>query len=144
MEKIQSEGSEKVSSAVTSFARHYIEPEKKSTMDQITEMVKSKYGKGSRKASDTSFLTSVLDDQERVRKRVFAEASPMITSLFCSLASIAGLVSNDGGSFLFRHIPNNLIATWDLKEMTRYFFIIRASWDDNPDWILNAEKKLME
>ena len=43
----------------------------------------------------------------------------MITSLFCSLASTSGLVSNDGGSFLFRYIPNSMIAIWDFKEIVR-------------------------
>ena len=80
-------------------------------MDQGIDMVKSKYGKGSRKALDINFLTSVFNEHEKVRKRVFMEASPMITSIYCSLASIAGLAANNGGSFLFRHIPNELIAT---------------------------------
>ena len=68
----------------------------------------------------------------------------MITSFFCTLASISGLSSNDGGMFLFRHIPNSLITNWDLKNLSCYFFIVRAAWDDNPDWILNAEKSLVQ
>ena len=56
MDKIQSEGPEKVSSVVTSFKRHDIEPEKKRTMDQVTDMAKSKYGKGSGKALRTSIF----------------------------------------------------------------------------------------
>ena len=27
--------------------------------------------------------------------------------------------------------------------MVKYFFVIRAAWDDNPNWILVAEKKIM-
>ena len=49
-----------------------------------------------------------------------------------------------GGNFVFRHIPNDLIFHWNLKSLARYFFIIRAARDENPNWILLAENKILE
>ena len=146
MDSIKSDNSpaELPSAATTSIGRHDIEVDKKCTMDQAVAKIRAKYGRASQKASDTAFVTSVIEEHEKIRKRVSAEASPLVTSYFCSLASIAGLDSNDGGVFMFRHIPNVLIAKWDVKHLAKYFFIVRAAWDDNPEWILAAEKLLMK
>ena len=130
--------------SITSFGPQDIEPEKKRTFEEIKNIASNNYGKHSKNANDNKFLEEVQKEHEIVRKRVFSEAGPLVTSFYCSLASISGLSTTDGGNFVFRHIPNDLISHWNLKSLVRYFFIIRAGWDDNPNWILLAEKKILE
>ena len=129
--------------SATSFRKNDIEPEMKLNLEDIKTIVSDRYGKHSKNARDENFLKLVTEENNRVRKRVFAEAGPLVTSIFCSLAEIAGISKIDGGTFLFRHIPNGFIHNWDLKNLVKLFFVIRAAWDDNPNWILFAEKKIM-
>ena len=130
-------------SDVTSFWKDDIEPEKKLKLEDVKTIVSDRYGKRSKHISDENFLKLVTEENYRIRKRVFAEASPLVTSIFCSLAEISGISKSNGGTFLFRHIPNGFIHNWDLKNLVNFFFVIRAAWDDNPNWILVAEKKIM-
>ena len=144
MDRLASDYTNTSNYSKTSFGEKDIEPEKKRTLEELKNIASNIYGKHSKKANDNKFLEEVQKEHKIVRKRVFSEAGPLITSCYCSLASISGLSTTDGGTFLFRHIPKNLIIQWNLKSLVRYFFIIRAAWDDNPNWILLAEKKILE
>lgn len=144
MDRLASDYTNTSNYSKTSFGEKDIEPEKKRTLEELKNIASNIYGKHSKKANDNKFLEEVQKEHQIVRKRVFSEAGPLITSFYCSLASISGLSTTDGGTFLFRHIPNDLITQWNLKSLVRYFFTIRAAWDDNPNWILLAEKKILE
>ena len=65
MDTIEQGGKEKVSDLITSFARQDIDPDKKCRVDQITDMIKNTYGKGSCKARDINFVTSVIEEHEK-------------------------------------------------------------------------------
>ena len=130
-------------SDVTSFRKNDIEPEKRLKLEDVKTIVSDRYGKRSKHISDENFLKLVTEENYRIQKRVFAEASPLVTSIFCSLAEISGISKSDGGTFRFRHIPHSFIHNWDLRNLVKFFFVIRAAWDDNPNWILVAEKKIM-
>ena len=96
-------------SDVTSFRKNDIEPEKKLKLEDVKTIVSDRYGKRSKHISDENFLKLVTEENYRIRKRVFAEASPLVTSIFCSLAEISGISKSNGGTFLFKHIPNGFI-----------------------------------
>ena len=144
MDKFSSEYELPSNFSVTTFGQHDIEPKKQRTQEQIKHIASLWYGKHSKNANDEDFLESVLNEHDIVWRRLFAESGHLITSFYCSLASYAGIGSKKGGVFCFRHIPNNFIKNWNLQSLVKYFFTIRAAWDDNPDWILIAKQKIME
>ena len=106
-------------------------------------VLQNHFGLRSLKLEDRAFKEMVAQEHERIRKKVMSEANPLITSFFCSLATFAGFTSNDGGGFQFRHIADDVAQEWSYRSLARFFFVIRASWDDNPLWILKAEEKVM-
>ena len=85
IDKIQSE----FTSDVTSFRKDDIEPEKRLKLEDVKTIVSDRYGKRSKNISDENFLKLVIDENNRIWKQVFAEASPLVTSIFCFLAEIA-------------------------------------------------------
>ena len=114
-------------SDVSRFRKGDIETEKQLTLEDVKTLVSDRYGKRSKNISDDNFLKLVIEENNRIWTRVFAEAGPLVTSIFCSLAEIAGIGRSDGGTFLFRHIPNGFIHNWDLKNLVKFFFVIRAA-----------------
>ena len=69
-------------SDVTSFRKDDIEPEKKLKLEHAKTIVSDRYGKRSKNISDENFLKLVTEKNDRIWKRVFAEAGPLVTSIF--------------------------------------------------------------
>ena len=116
----------------------------KPTEEHITKIISSVFGKFSAKVKDKRFREMVLSKHEEVRKRVSHESTPLVLSLFCGLASIAGMKASGGGGFHFRNISNDITDNWSHAALLRTFFVLRAAWDENPTWILHAETYLMK
>ena len=110
----------------------------------ITEIMRAKYGDRSTKLNDPYLKDLVKLSHESLRKKICHEASQIISDHFCALSAIAGLRNSGGGKFRFSNIADELEEAWDGQAFIKTFFVIRAAWDDNPKWILVAERKLMD
>ena len=124
--------------------RHDDISDSRPTDEHITKIISSVYGKFSSKVKDTCFREMVFSKHEEVRKRVAHESTPLVLSLFCGLATTAGMKASGGGGFHFRNISNDITDNWSHAALLRTFFVLRAAWDENPTWILQAESHLMK
>ena len=89
-------------------------------------------------------MKKVFDEHENIKEKLRNEASILITELFCTMGTIAGIDGRDGGNFEFKHIADHIADNFCLDSFLRYFFVVRASWDGTPDWILTIEKILLQ
>ena len=115
----------------------------KPKMSHIKQLIKDKYGERSSKIDDSDEQNFVRDSHEKLRFRIKNESAQLVKYLYCSLAKTVGITSQGGGKFSFVNIFDDILQKWDEASFLRAFFVIRAAWDDNPRWILTAEKLVM-
>ena len=89
------------------FKFNDIEVEKRKDKDEFKKLVQNRFGSGTNKVLKEDFLKEVEDEHETIRKLIKKETGPVVTSFFCSLATIAGMNGTTGGSFSFRDISQN-------------------------------------
>ena len=90
------------------FKFNDIEVEKRKGKDEYKKLVQERFGSGTNKVLKEDFLKEVEDEHETIRKQIKKETGPVVTSLFCSLATIAGMKGTKGGSFFFRDIHQSV------------------------------------
>lgn len=90
------------------FKFNDIEVEKRKDKDEFKKLVQNRFGSGTNKVLKEDFLKEVEDEHETIRKQIKKETGPVVTSFFCSLATIAGMKGTTGGSFSFRDISQNV------------------------------------
>lgn len=76
----------------------------RSNEEHVVRLIQEVFGKQSKKTRDNTFLKKVFEEHEVIKKKVRTEAGNVVTDLFCSMASISGMLSNEGGKFEFRRI----------------------------------------
>ena len=110
----------------------------------VTEIIRAKYGDRSTRRDNLWFKDFFLLSHDSLRRKIGQEDSQIIIYHFCALSVIAGLRNTGGGKFCFSNIADEIEEAWDGEAFLKTFFVIRAAWDDNPKWILVAERKLMD
>ena len=112
--------------------------------DHVKKILREKYGERSSKIDDPKEHNFVIEAHERLRKRITKESSQLVKYIYTSLAKTVGIESSGGGKFSFVNICDDIVQKWDEVAFVRAFFVIRAAWDENPRWIILAEKLVME
>ena len=115
----------------------------KAKESHIVDLLGGKFGKGSKKLRDAAYISKVIEEHNEIKEKVRSEATAIVTELFCTMATICGIDSKEGGKFEFRHIAEHVSRNFSLESWIKFFFTIRASWDGSPTWLLIAEEILM-
>ena len=113
-------------------------------LPHIKKIITDKFGDRSSKIDSIEEQKFIKITHEHLRKRICNEAGQLLKEIYCALAKAAGLQSTGGGSFYFKNITNEILDNWDEKSFLKTFFVIRAAWDDNQEWILTAEEVVMK
>ena len=74
----------------------------------IVELIKDRFGSGTKKVQNSVFVESVSDEHERIRTILKKETANDVVALFAKLALISGFGGNEGGALLFRHISTTV------------------------------------
>ena len=80
----------------------------KRNQEGIAELIKDRFGSGTKKVQNSKFVKLVSDEHEQIRTILKKETANDVVALFTELALIAGFGSNEGGAFLFRHISTTV------------------------------------
>ena len=86
------------------FFKHNDITVNKRKKEGIVELIKDRFGSGTKKVQNLVFVESVSEDHERIRTILKKETANDVVALFTKLALIAGFRGNKGGALLFRHI----------------------------------------
>ena len=78
------------------------------TKEEIVELVKERFGSGTKKIQNEEFIESVAKEHERIRTNLKKETAVEVVALYTELAVIAGLETQDGGGFTFRKIAQSV------------------------------------
>ena len=78
------------------------------TKEEIVELVKERFGSGTKKIQNEEFIKSVAKEHERIRTNLKKETAVEVVALYTELAVIAGLETQDGGGFTFRKIAQSV------------------------------------
>ena len=90
------------------FFKHNDITVNKRKKEGIVELIKDRFGSGTKKVQNLVFVESVSDEHERIRTILKKETANDVVALFTELALIAGFGGNKGGAFLFRHISTTV------------------------------------
>ena len=87
----------------------------------VTKIIRSKYGDLSARRDNLWFKDFVLLAHESLRRKIFHEASQIISDHFCALSVIAGLRNTGGGKFRFSNIADEIEEAWDGEAFLKTF-----------------------
>ena len=90
------------------FFKHNDITVNKRKKEGIVELIKDRFGSGTKKVQNLVFVESVSDEHERIRTILKKETANDVVALFTELALIAGFGGNEGGALLFRHISTTV------------------------------------
>ena len=100
--------------SITSFGPSDILIEK-TKESHIVDLLGGKFGKGSKKLRDAAYISKVIEEHNEIKEKVRSEATAIVTDLFCTMATICGIDSNEGGKFEFRHIAEHVARNFSLE-----------------------------
>ena len=90
------------------FFKHNDITVNKRKKEGIVELIKDRFGSGTKKVQNLVFVVSVSEEYEQIRTILKKETNNDVVALFTKLSSIVGFGSNEGGALLFRHISTSV------------------------------------
>ena len=106
--------------SITSFGSSDILVDK-AKVPHVLELLGGKFGKGSKKLRDAAYISKVIEEHDEIKEKVRSEATTIVTELFCTMATICGIESKEGGKFEFRRIAEHVSRNFCLESWIRFF-----------------------
>ena len=90
------------------FFKHNDITVNKRKKEGIVELIKDRFGSGTKKVQNLVFVESVSEDHKRIRTILKKETANDVVALFTELALIASFGGNEGDALLFRHVSTTV------------------------------------